>query len=226
MAELVAASSAAPPDVESRGVLGGRLGPRAITAVGAGVNVLLSVAKLAAGTLTGSSALIADAYHSCTDLISDAICMLATLLPQVEQLCVLAIGVLITTAGSGMVYSACSELWLGSWGHASSRLSMLAALAVTTLSVLSKELLFRATRLVGLRCHSASLLANAHHHRSDAMSSVAAAVGIAGSLCGIGLADSIAAAAVGVMVLRLGVETVLAGCARCADESCDGLAAV
>ena len=63
------------------------------------------------------------------------------------------------------------------------------------------------TYAVGLRKRSSALVANAHHHRSDAMSSVAAALGTAGSLAGLQLVDPLAALVVGGMVVRLGIET-------------------
>jgi divalent metal cation (Fe/Co/Zn/Cd) transporter len=81
-------------------------------------------------------------------------------------------------------------------------------LGVALISIASKEALYRMSHAVGLRCGSPTLVANAHHHRSDAMSSVAAAFGIAGSaLFGLRLVDPLAAGVVGGMVLKLGIET-------------------
>lgn len=81
------------------------------------------------------------------------------------------------------------------------------ALLVATVSIISKEVLFRATLDVGKRFSSPTTIANAHHHRSDALSSVAALFGIGGSLVGIAAADVTAATVVGVMVFKMGFDT-------------------
>ena len=85
-------------------------------------------------------------------------------------------------------------------------LADVAALCVAVLSVASKELLFGVTHAVGVRCRSSSMVANAYHHRSDALSSAVAIVGIFGILCGFSWLDSFAATAVGLMVTGMGWE--------------------
>ena len=137
--------------------------------------------------------------------------MVATIVPSLERFCVTSIACLITIAGWGMFQSACRTLWLGASAATFTGLAKLAALGVASLSVASKELLYIATRDVGIRFNSPALIANAHHHRSDAMSSLAAVVGIAGAICGWLRADAIAAAVVGAMVLKLGITTAISG---------------
>ena len=114
----------------------------------------------------------------------------------------------MSVAGAAMVTSGvqCVRAGVRAAAAASARLDAV-ALIVCVVSIVAKELLFRATYAVGERARSPSLVANAHHHRSDAMSSVAAAVGAGGALAGLAAADSLAAAVVGVMVLKLGVQT-------------------
>ena len=80
-------------------------------------------------------------------------------------------------------------------------------LIIALFSIASKEALFHLTHAVGMRCQSSTLVANAHHHRSDAMSSIAAACGIGGAIAGVQLLDPLAALIVGGMVLKLAVET-------------------
>merc|ERR1719389_573783 len=82
----------------------------------------------------------------------------------------------------------------------------LAALCVALASVLSKEILFGVTHAIGLRCRSAAIVANAYHHRSDALSSLVAIAGILGVLCGCTWFDQLAAGAVGLMVAAMGTE--------------------
>ena len=83
------------------------------------------------------------------------------------------------------------------------------AIGIVIASIASKEWLFRITHAVGQRAQSPSTIANAYHHRSDAMSSIAAALGMGGGLFGFGMIDAAAAAVVGVMVMKMGFETVL-----------------
>ena len=85
-------------------------------------------------------------------------------------------------------------------------LSDFAALSVALASVVSKELLFGVTHAIGVRCRSPAIVANAYHHRSDALSSLVAIVGIFGALSGAAWLDPLAATCVGMMVAGMGRE--------------------
>jgi divalent metal cation (Fe/Co/Zn/Cd) transporter len=80
------------------------------------------------------------------------------------------------------------------------------AAAVAAVSILAKELLFQQTKIVAQRTRSDSLLANAWHHRSDAMSSVVALGGVVGTIMGLPLLDPLAGLVVGGLVIRTGAE--------------------
>lgn len=184
--------------------------PRSICVLSAELNVLLSIFKLIAGTLTGSRALIADAYHSCSDLVSDGLAMLASMTPSLERPCTLGIAGMLLMAGASMLCSSAAALREALKPPEVAAASFVwngGALAVALVSIVSKEWLFRITRDVGQRANSPSTIANAHHHRSDAMSSIAAAVGIVGALLGVSVADTLAAAVVGAMVMKTGLTT-------------------
>jgi len=91
---------------------GGNLSPSAVTALGAVVNVMLSLLKLFVGTASGSAALVADAYHSGSDLLVDAVTMLAVHAPpSFERAATLVIAGLLSTAGVAMMWSAGLSLW-------------------------------------------------------------------------------------------------------------------
>eukprot|EP00966_Prymnesium_polylepis_P257723 5953936-Prymnesium_polylepis.1 len=79
-------------------------------------------------------------------------------------------------------------------------------LLVALVAITCKEMLYRVTRAVGRRTRQAVLLASAKHHRSDAMSSLAAGVGAVGVLAGLPLADTLAAAVVGGMMVSMGAS--------------------
>ena len=184
--------------------------PTSVTALSALTNVLLSAFKLAIGLLSGSAALVADGAHSFSDLISDAVCWATT--GRAEHAGALGIaGMLLATGGAMTIHSGRALLAaLQPAAAAAPRAALeLAPLLVAVASVASKELLFRLTYDVGTRCNSAATIANAYHHRSDALSSVVAVFGIFGVMCGCRWIDSLAATAVGLMVARMGSEVAM-----------------
>lgn len=185
--------------------------PDSVVTIGAATNIVLAALKLAAGTLSGSASLIADAGHSLSDLFSDAFCWLAPRLrhARAEAACTLGISAILCATGLGMSSAALKTLVQGAARTAPPIAlpgSEAAALLIALLSVLSKEWLFRITHAVGKRYASPALVANAFHHRSDALSSIAAIVGVGGALLGFGCIDLLGALAVGGMVLHMGIQ--------------------
>ena len=164
--------------------------------------------------VTGSASLIADAGHSLSDLISDGLALAATAVPHWESVCTQGIAVLLCLAGCSMIaqgwgaFVAMRGTIAAGVASASPVLDAV-ALSVALVSIGAKEALYRVTHAVGLRCGSSTLVANAHHHRSDAMSSVAAAVGLGASIAGLRVMDPLAALVVGGMVLKLGISTAV-----------------
>lgn len=183
---------------------GGSLSPSLVTLLGALTNVLLSMLKLVVGTMSGSTSLVADAYHSGSDLLVDAVTMIAVHAPPtVERAATLAIAGLLATAGAAMSWSAVLTLC-----RRSPPAAVLGTppLLVALVAIAAKEGLFRLTTAVAQRTRQAVLLASAKHHRSDAMSSLAAAVGAAGVLAGLPILDTLAAGVVGGMMILMGVS--------------------
>lgn len=183
------------------------------TWISAGVNVLLTVLQLVVGTMAGSQALVADALHSLSDLVSDFVVLVATRQSRkaadaehpyghgrFETVGTLALGVLLLGVGVGMLWAA-----LGKLEHpAEVGRVHVAALWVAAFTLVAKEALFRWLLALGKRVRSSLLVANAWHSRSDAASSLVVCVGIGGNLAGLPLLDPIAAAIVGFMVARMG----------------------
>lgn len=191
-----------------------------ITWVGAAVNFVLAFLKLFAGVTGRSAAMIADAGHSFSDLISDGVTLLAlrmSTLPadidhpyghgRFESVASLAIGALLLGAGASFGAGSLAAL-----AAPTPRPPMLIALWAAVASIGSKEALYRATRRVGTRLRSQVLMANAWHHRSDALSSVVALAGIGGSLLGLPALDPLAglgvAGLIGWMGLRISIEAL------------------
>ncbi|MCC7463987.1 MAG: cation transporter [Gammaproteobacteria bacterium] len=183
------------------------------TWVSVAVNLVLSALQVVAGILTRSQALIADGFHSLSDLVADVVVLVANHHghkdadaghpyghQRFENAASLALGLLLLVVGLGMLWSAILKL---ENPNAVPRVHV-AALWVALATLLSKELLFRFMLRVAKRVRSSMLVANAWHARSDAASSLVVAVGIAGNLAGYPLLDPIAAAIVGFLIARTG----------------------
>lgn len=202
------------------------MSPTAITSLGAIVNVLLAVFKLVVGTFAGSASLVADGWHSFSDLISDVFCWVFHKIgarppddkhpegfEKVEVAGTLGIAAFLVASGAIMTVRSATAALAAMRGPAllvgarhTLALADFAALSVAVASVVSKELLFGVTHAIGVRCRSPAIVANAYHHRSDALSSIVAIVGIFGALGGVGWLDPLAATCVGVMVAGMGRE--------------------
>lgn len=192
-----------------------------VTWLGAVINFALAILKVVAGVVGHSSAMISDAGHSFSDLISDALTLVTLNMAQLppdddhpyghgrfESLGSLAIAGLLLLAGCSFGANAYTEL-LHPSPSPLGKIALIAALA----SIVAKEFLFRATERIGRRINSQMLLANAWHHRSDALSSVVALAGIGGALLGVPLLDPLAGLVVAGMVttmgIRIGIEAVM-----------------
>lgn len=183
------------------------------TWVSVGVNLLLSVAQIAIGTLAKSQGLIADGIHSLSDLVADFVVLFASHHSKkdadedhpyghqrFETAASLVLGVLLLSVGVGMLWAAFRKL------EAPDTVQKvhIVALWVAVAALVAKELLFRYMLAVAKRVKSSMLVANAWHARSDAASSLVVGVGIAGNLAGYTILDPIAALIVGLMVTKMG----------------------
>jgi cation diffusion facilitator family transporter len=193
-------------------------GIRAIV-VGIIANILLSLFKFAGGILGNSVALVADAIHSLSDLVTDVIVLLTHRIgkmPQdedhpyghgrAETIGATVIGLLIIATGIGVIH----ETW-EAMGEAPGKAPGLLAATAAVLSILINEGLFHYTRRVGEATQSPSLIANAWHHRSDAISSIAALIGIVGASQGFPFMDPLAGAIVGIMIVKVGIDITREG---------------
>lgn len=189
-----------------------------VTLVGSVANLLLVALKAVAGVAGHSAAMISDAVHSLSDFITDIIVLIfvrVSARPQdedhdyghgkFETLATLFIGLALAAAAVGIVVSGATKLasWLqGEDLPAPGKLALWAAL----ISIVVKEILFQYTRAKGKHLNSSALEANAWHHRSDALSSIGAAVGIGGAIL-LGnrwtVLDPLASIVVGAMLVKV-----------------------
>ena len=188
-----------------------------VTLAGSAVNVVLLVFKFVAGFFGGSAAMIADAVHSLSDFITDVIVLLFVRLSskpedsdhdyghgKYETLATSLIGLALMCVGVMIMYNGVHSIALAVMGNPLPQPGMI-ALAAALVSIALKEWAYRFTAKVGRKCESQAVIANAWHHRSDALSSIGTAVGIGGAIL-LGerwaVLDPIAAVVVSVFIIR------------------------
>ena len=189
-----------------------------VTLTGSVVNLLLVGLKAVAGVAGHSAAMVSDAVHSLSDFVTDIVVLVFVRIsarPQdeshdyghgkFETLATLLIGLALAAAAVAIVVSGAVKFarWLqGEDLPAPGKLALWAALV----SIVVKELLFQYTRIKGKRLDSGALKANAWHHRSDALSSIGAAIGIGGAII-LGdrwtVLDPLASIVVGAMLVKV-----------------------
>ena len=165
-----------------------------VTIAGSITNLLLLVFKFAAGVIGQSAAMIADAVHSLSDFITDIIVIIFVKIankPQdkdhdfghgkYETLATAIIGLVLFFVGAGIFWNGAKSIWGFLHGQALEEPGMI-ALWAALISIVSKEALYQYTRIAGEKMNSKSVVANAWHHRSDALSSIGTAIGIGGAI--------------------------------------------
>ncbi len=192
-----------------------------VTLVGTAGNIALLTFKFIAGFVGHSSAMIADAVHSLSDFVTDIVVLVFVRIsakPQdrshdyghgkFETIASFVIGLALIAAAVGIIVS--GALKIAAWAdgqelESPGKLALWAAL----LSIACKELLYRYTVVRGKALSSQALIANAWHHRSDALSSIGAAVGIGGAII-LGhrwtVLDPMASVVVGAMLVKVAIE--------------------
>lgn len=200
-----------------------------VTIYGSLVNIALVILKFIAGFLGQSAAMIADAVHSLSDLITDLIVIVFVRLsskPQdkghdyghgkYETLATLLVGVALLAVGGGILKNGIDAIRIYLSGGALSSPGWIALIAAL-LSIVSKEILFRYTNRVGRKLDSPAVIANAWHHRSDALSSIGTGIGIGGAIL-LGeqwrVLDPLAAVIVSLFILKVALYMVK----PCIDE--------
>lgn len=195
-------------------------------------NVVLSVLKLLAGIIAHSSAMISDAIHSASDVFSTFVVMigikLASKKPDKEHPygherleCVAAIilSVVLFITGLGIGLDALKKILSGN--YSSMQVPGMLALVVAVLSIVSKEAMYWYTRYYAKKMDSSALMADAWHHRSDALSSIGALIGIGGARLGFPVMDSIASLVIFVFIAKAAFDIFMDAMNKMVDHSCD-----
>lgn len=186
-----------------------------VTLVNVTANLLLTVGQVVVGIVGHSQALVADGLHTLSDLVADFLVLFALAHgrkgadaehpyghERIETAVTMILGVILMAVGTGIAIRAALRLAQAEAFVTPSMLTLWVAIG----TLLAKEAMYRYTMHVAKRFDSNMLRASAWHHRSDALSSLIVAVGIGGSLLGLGYLDAVAAIAVAAMIVKVGVE--------------------
>ncbi len=194
---------------------------RFVTNLGIVGNTVLSAVKMGVGIFAGSMALVADGVHSLSDMVTDVAVLLGIYFGskqpdekhpyghgRIETFTAGFIGIALVVVGAGMIYRAAVDITAGKYVKPG-----FVVLVVALISIIFKEFLYRINTKVAVRWHSSALYANAWHHRSDALSSVAVVIGFVSLRAGFIYGDQMAAVAVGLMVVLVAVR-IISDCLR------------
>ena len=196
-----------------------------ITWLGLFANLILAISKGFIGFISNSSALIADAGHSFSDLISDGITLWAVKMSNIpkdenhpyghgkfETLGTFFVSMMLIFTGVAVVWHVFNNL---------NQLEIpgIISLWMAGIAIFVKEILFHITRMISKKTGSKILLANAWHHRSDSISSIAALIGIGGSQLGIPLMDPLAGVLVAGIIVKTGINIGYESIKELTDET-------
>lgn len=196
-------------------------------------NLILFVFKLVAGIVAGSGAMVSDAIHSLSDIFTTIIAVVGVCISQKEAdadhqygherlECVagLILAAVLMIVGLGIGYAGIVKI-MGVSGEPHNVPGIM-ALAAAIVSVLIKEAMFWYTRHYAKMIDSSAFMADAWHHRSDAISSVGALVGIGFARIGYPVMDSVASVLICIFILKTSFDIMAEAIGKMTDRACDG----
>lgn len=195
-------------------------------------NIVLSFLKMLAGILAHSGAMVSDAVHSASDVFSSIIVIIGVKLSakasdkehpygHERMECVAAIVLSVILLVTGLFIGA-DALKTITGGHFSKiRTPGLSALVMAVVSIITKELMFWYTRYYAKKLDSGAVMADAWHHRSDALSSVGALIGIAGARMGFPVLEPVASLVICLFIAKASVDIFRDATDKMVDRSCD-----
>lgn len=191
------------------------------------LNVFLSVLKVVIGIISNSNAMLADGIHSISDVGSSLGIIVGLFIAKkpedlehqyghekAETIATFLLSVLLIAVGLNIGYNSVKLIFTGN-----AEVPGVAAIWAAIISIVVKEIQYRISIRTGKKINSDVLIADAWHHRSDALSSIAALIGIVGARFGYGFLDPLAGLIVSLIVVKVGVEIFIKGTNELMDES-------
>lgn len=195
------------------------------------VNMLLSLFKLIAGIVGRSGAMISDAIHSASDVFSTIIVMIGVTVSKkkednqhqygherLECVASLILAVILAITGLGVGLTGIRKIAGGNYGEL--EIPGLLALLAAVISIVVKEWMYWYTRFAAKKINSGALMADAWHHRSDALSSIGAFIGIFGSRLGYPIFDPIASVVICIFIEKASIDIFMDAINKMIDKSC------
>lgn len=204
---------------------------RKLSLVGIIGNVFLSAFKFVAGIMGNSSAMVSDAVHSLSDVFATFIAFLGVRFgrreadtshpyghERIESLAAVVLGLILLVTGVGIGWVGLEKILAGN--YESLPIPGMIALIAAIVSIAVKEGMFWYTRHWARVIRSSAFEADAWHHRSDAMSSIGALVGVGGSMLGYPVLDPIASVVICLFILKQGISIIYDALKKMLDTSC------
>lgn len=196
------------------------------------VNLLLVVAKMIAGTLGHSGALISDAVHSASDVFSTIVVIIGFYLSRkkedrdhpygherIECVAAVILATLLALTGAGLGVNGVKNIINADYKH--TVMPGLITIVAAIISIVAKEAMFWYTKSGAKKVSSDALMADAWHHRSDALSSIGSLAGIILARRGLYVADSVAALIICLFILKAAFDIYKDAFQKMVDHSCD-----
>ncbi|MCD7745201.1 MAG: cation diffusion facilitator family transporter, partial [Lachnospiraceae bacterium] len=203
-----------------------------VSAVSIAGNVFLSAFKLIAGLLGRSTAMVSDAVHSLSDVVSTVIALMGVRIAKkgadaghpygherFECISSEILAGLLLVTGLGIGMSGMRTILGGNYDEIA--VPGILPLAAAVVSIVSKEGMFRYTRSCAKKLNSSAFMADAWHHRSDAFSSIGSLIGIAGARAGLPVLDSAASVVICIFIIKVAVEIFMDATRKLTDTACD-----
>lgn len=195
-------------------------------------NVLLALFKLLAGILAKSGAMVSDAVHSASDVISSIIVIIGVKLSardcdddhpygheRLECVAAIVLAVILLITGLFIGSSAVENIVSGNYGELA--VPGVLALVAAIVSIVVKEAMFHYTKYYAIKLDSGAVMADAWHHRSDALSSIGALISIAGSRMGFPVLDSVASLVICLFIVKAAYDIFKDAVDKMVDHACD-----
>jgi len=201
-----------------------------ISVVSITANIILSIFKFGAGIIANSSAMISDAIHSLSDVLSTFVVIAGIKISgkshdaehpygheRMECVAAILLSVMLALVGGAIGYSGIMKIISGENIVTPGFLALFAAI----ISIAVKEWMYWYTRAVAKKIKSDALMADAWHHRSDALSSVGSFIGIGGAIIGFPILDSLASVLICLFILKAAFDIFMGAVNKMIDKACD-----
>ena len=195
------------------------------------VNILLAFMKLLAGVFAHSNAMISDSIHSASDVFSTMIVVIGIKLSskqpdkehpygheRMECVAAIVLSMVLFMTGLGIGVEALTDVLKGEYSHL--QVPGMLALAAAVISIVSKEAMYWYTRYYAKKIDSSALMADAWHHRSDALSSIGSVAGVLGARLGMPVLDPVASVVICLFILKAAWDIFQDAIFKMIDHAC------